>query len=178
MRKSAIVMPELLEGGLNNLNSIKKRFLHENEDEVDRKLKSYNTLRKQFDLLLKYGPWLQKFYGLNSMEKQLATLTDELCILFVKQQSKEHGKKGSIYESIRSGNLIEFKQYLNEHPEFDIVVWRDSAGATLIHAAYLYNSYDIGHYLVTHYPELGLIRYGRYHLPWDSTDVMMPYAGE
>lgn len=78
----------------------------------------------------------------------------------VQTQAEEHLDKDRLYFWIKQSNLYEVKQRLAMNSF--LIDERDCAGATPIHAAYLFEQYEIAHWLVERYPEQALRPYCDY----------------
>lgn len=102
----------------------------------------------------------------------------------VEEQTRQHGDKKRLYFWIRMKALAEVKEMLDKNPT--LIYDRDCAGATPIHSAYLFEHYEIAHWLVERYPEVALKPYvGRIdpkiaeELPEGSfSERYMPYTGK
>ena len=99
----------------------------------------------------------------------------------VKLQAKQHSDPNKIFHWIQSGDLTALKEKIAEDPTLDIGE-HDAAGANIVHLAYLYEFYHIGHWLVESYPDLALKPYSD-NVPEEFADMgftegMMPYTGE
>jgi hypothetical protein len=115
---------------------------------------------------------------------RLDLATQNLTNLIIKQQTKEHIEE-RIYSDIIRKDKKSFFNRLNELLDDGIQIEsiRDTAGATLCHIAYVYESFEIARWLVTNYPELGLETYSsefkvfggeRIH----DCSMNMPYSNE
>lgn len=101
----------------------------------------------------------------------------------VEEQAKDHNNKERLYHWIKCESLNDVIDLLRTNP--GLINDRDCAGATPIHAAYLFQSYEIAHYLVERYPMLALKPYDSQinprvskGLPLGSySEKMMPYTG-
>eukprot|EP01037_Dinobryon_pediforme_P018100 gene18101-18340_t len=94
--------------------------------------------------------------------------------------SANSGKARDFSDEI-SGDLTALKEKIAEDPTLDIGE-HDAAGANIVHLAYLYEFYHIGHWLVESYPDLALKPYSD-NVPEEFADMgftegMMPYTGE
>ena len=72
-------------------------------------------------------------------------------------QTSEHYDQKTIFHLIRLGNLDLLQKKLVGDPNYKFEV--DAAGANVVHLAYLYGYYQMGHWLVERYPTLALEPY-------------------
>jgi hypothetical protein len=91
--------------------------------------------------------------------------------LLVQKQTEEHETPGFLFNFIVQNDLVGLKDILeamrkeskqmgrfrHESTDFILVDARDVAGGNIIHAAYLYQKYNIGRYLVESYPDIALV---------------------
>ena len=93
-------------------------------------------------------------------------------------QTLQHNDTTKLFHYVQSGDLNTVKDKIEElKPNLEEV---DAAGANIIHLAYLYEWYHIGHWLVESYPELALVPYLD-KLPNEMKGYpssYMPYTGE
>lgn len=101
----------------------------------------------------------------------------------VKEQNKLHDDQSKLFFWVRNGNLSELKEKLAKEEYRSKIEETDSAGANIVHLAYLFAQYSIGHYLVETYPQLALQPYSG-EIPKeleyleDAKPEWMPYTGE
>lgn len=105
--------------------------------------------------------------------------------LLVQSQTEEHELPNSLFNLVMQGDLdgvktkLILERKLGKGADVNLVLRTDAAGGNVIHAAYLYEQYQIGRWFVEHYPTLAILPYSdecKEGMAIDSDD--MPYAGE
>lgn len=97
-------------------------------------------------------------------------------------QTIQHSDTSKLFHWVQAGDLMVVKEKIDEmskEPNFNIGEI-DAAGANIVHLAYLYEWYHIGHWFVESYPELALRPYSD-ELPEElsgNNSHKMPYTGE
>lgn len=96
-------------------------------------------------------------------------------------QTEEHKleEKGNLFLAVMQGDIDAIKEYLLNLPpkeQINCVDKRDSVGGNIIHAAYLYEKYDIGQWLIVTYPEVGIKPFSR-ELTTEATDKVAKVCG-
>lgn len=99
----------------------------------------------------------------------------------VKLQAAEHSDRTKIFHWVQIGDLTALKERLLNVSPAEIDAY-DAAGANIVHLAYLFEFYHIGHWLVESYPNLALRAYSD-SIPIELEDKgysssMMPFTGE
>lgn len=81
-----------------------------------------------------------------------------------------------IFNSIYFNKIEVLQSELLRHPE--LILDTDAVGATAIHVAYLYERYDIGRWMVEHFPDEALKAYSVESTFEYLPAEYMPYVGQ
>ena len=73
-------------------------------------------------------------------------------------QIVEHNDEAKVFHWVQTGNLDLLQKTLISNPKLNIEAV-DASGANVVHLAYLYEYYKMGHWLVEKYPALALRPY-------------------
>lgn len=115
-----------------------------------------------------------RFLGLDSnVERNKAARIAEL---LVTKQQKEHLNPKSIFNTIYYNRQHILKKVLTEQPDF--IKDTDAVGGSPVHVAYLYQKYDVGRWLVEHFPDEALQPYTDKSTYVGLPPQYMPYTGE
>lgn len=111
--------------------------------------------------------------------------------LLLQYQTEEHKNRKSLFNLVMRGDFHSLQEAIKQlgSKAIDIVNLKDATGSNIIHAAYLYEQYKIGRWLVESFPSLALephsgeIRgrfitklYTDHHINVENKDMM--YAGQ
>ena len=124
----------------------------------------------------KLGKFVLKQYSHSSLDTRR-----EFSEQIVKLQDAEHTDRAKIFHWVRLGDLTALKEKILKDRTIDISAV-DAAGANIVHLAYLFEFYHLGHWLVESYPNLALRPYSD-RLPPELEDMgyssaLMPFTGE
>ncbi len=135
------------------------------------------------------GHWFQKILALNPYHDHAKRIHE----LLVQAQTEEHERPDTLFNLVIQGDLGAIKDRLAYERKIsdgspmldnDLVRKTDAAGGNVIHAAYLYQKFHIGRWLVENYPHIALEPYSDdcYNIQERSGIIIdqedMPYTGE
>ena len=97
------------------------------------------------------------------------------------RQADQHNNGKSLFFLVKMGRLSSMVELLDSIKDLGkrkkMVNERDYQGAHAIHIAYLYQQYEVAHYLVERFPEIAIRPY-KGKLEVEDRCIKLPYAGE
>ena len=132
-----------------------------------------NQLSAYLQLKLAAGDFFLRFLNI-----PISDPNHEFNEKLLRLQTIQHSDITKLFHWVQSGDLNTLKDKIEEL-KTDLTEI-DAAGANIIHLAYLYEWYHIGHWLVETYPDLALVPYSD-KLPGEMggySNKLMPYSGE
>ena len=127
--------------------------------------------------------------GDSFMQYRLKLLREAIVNVQTEQHRQQTGPY-SLFLTVIKGDFEELKELVMRDPLHKKIYRFDAAGANIVHTAYLYEQYEIGHFLVENFPRLALERYkgdvaGEVERKLSGINFdklrgqnLMPYAGE
>lgn len=120
-------------------------------------------------------------FVLRQLNRYVYDVSREFAEEIVRLQTAQNADTRRIFHWVQSGDLTALKEVIASDPHINLYDI-DAAGANIVHLAYLYEFYDMGHWLVESYPNLALKPYSD-EVPSEFagkgyTSEMMPYTGE
>lgn len=125
--------------------------------------------------------WVARYFKPISLLFDQSNLNDfQLAEQSNDRQAAQHTDKACLFYYVREGLIDILHAYFDSTEIEDeekrlLADDRDEAGANIIHAAYLYGQYEIGHYLVQCFPDIASRAYATSN---DEDEVVLPYGGE
>eukprot|EP01038_Epipyxis_sp_PR26KG_P005581 gene5581-7706_t len=176
---SAPVLPEIYTG--TNYDHENNKVSNANYIEPSKKK---TKIRNIFDLIHRTTDNGYKLFNDSFSANREKLLYKEFEGRILSEQAKQHNNSDTLYFWVKNNDLLTLKEKLAAAPE--LIHQYDAAGANVVHLAYLFTHYEMGHYLVEHYPELALKPYASKVKFFPSSEEIaeeypgfdLPYAGE